>query len=87
MLMVHVTEHKKKLTVTASIFVAYRSAMIIGPQVLPEREAPHYSTGYHSLMGLEIGAMTIIAPYAVGWKIENTIRDKREGIEVTLMAE
>lgn len=57
--------------------------MIIGPQVFREREAPHYSTGYKSLMGFEIGAITILAAYAIGCKIENRIRDKREGTEVT----
>ncbi|EEU36118.1 uncharacterized protein NECHADRAFT_53068 [Fusarium vanettenii 77-13-4] len=85
--MANVAGHTKKLTVTASIFVAYCSAMIIGPQVFLAREAPHYSTGYNCLMGFEIGAITILAAYAIGCKIENRIRDKREGTEVTLTTE
>ncbi|RSL52976.1 hypothetical protein CEP54_010611 [Fusarium duplospermum] len=85
--MANVAGHTKKLTVTASIFVAYYSAMIIGPQVFFQREAPHYSTGYNSLMGFEIGAITMLAAYAIGCKMENRIRDQREGTEVTLTTE
>jgi hypothetical protein len=38
-------------------------------------------------MGSEISAITILAAYAIGCKIKNRIRDKREGTEVTLTTE
>lgn len=82
--MANVSGHTKKLTVTGSIFVAYCTAMIIGPQVFLEREAPTYETGYNSLMGFEIGAISMLAVYAIGCTIENNQRDKREGTDIVL---
>ncbi|RSM16152.1 hypothetical protein CDV31_004615 [Fusarium ambrosium] len=35
----------------------------------------------------EIGAITMLAAYAIGCKMENRIRDKTEGTEVTLTTE
>lgn len=85
--MANVAGHTKKLTVTASIFVAYCCAMIIGPQVFLEREAPHYTTGYTSLIGFEVAAICLLAAYAIGCKIENRRRDAREGTDVCLTQE
>ncbi|KAH6976361.1 major facilitator superfamily domain-containing protein [Ilyonectria sp. MPI-CAGE-AT-0026] len=82
--MANVSGHTKKLTVTASIFIAYCCAMIIGPQVFLTKEAPNYPTGYKCLMGFEIAAICLLGMYAVGCKIENKRRDKREGEYVEL---
>jgi ACS family allantoate permease-like MFS transporter len=80
--MANVSGHTKKLTVTASIFIAYCCAMIIGPQVFLTREAPNYPTGYRCLMAFEISAIFLLGVYAVGCMIENKRRDKREGTNV-----
>ncbi|KAI8719946.1 hypothetical protein NCS52_00438400 [Fusarium sp. LHS14.1] len=49
----NVSGHTKRLTVNATIFLAYCIANIIGPQIFITREAPHYTTGYHAILGFE----------------------------------
>lgn len=84
--MANVSGHTKKLTINATIFLAYCIANIVGPQVFIAKEAPDYTTGYNAIMAFEIVAIACLAAYAVGCIIENRIRDKREGtdIDVTL---
>lgn len=79
-----VSSHTKKLTIKASIFIAYCCAMIIGPQVFLTKKALNYLTGYKCLMGFEITAIFLLRIYAIGCKIENKRRNKREGTNVEL---
>jgi ACS family allantoate permease-like MFS transporter len=79
----NVSGHTKKLTVNATIFVAYCVANIIGPQVFISSEAPSYYTGYNSILGFEIASICCLAAYAGGCIIENRRRDKREGTDVS----
>ncbi|ETS73441.1 hypothetical protein PFICI_15046 [Pestalotiopsis fici W106-1] len=77
--MSNISGHTKKLTVTATIFVAYCCGLIIGPQVFLTSEAPAYATGYNVIMICEILAIVCLLAYAGGCEIENRLRDKREG--------
>ncbi|EEU39001.1 uncharacterized protein NECHADRAFT_3210, partial [Fusarium vanettenii 77-13-4] len=77
----------QKLTVNASIFVAYCAANMIGPQVFFIHEAPNYPTGYNTLLGFEVAAICCIMAYAVGCFIENRQRDRKEGINVSVGAD
>ncbi|KAJ3548281.1 hypothetical protein NM208_g1096 [Fusarium decemcellulare] len=83
----NVSGHTKKLTVNATIFLAYCIANIIGPQVFITKEAPNYSTGYNAILGFEVTAICCMAAYAVGCMIENKRRDKMEGNDVSVMVE
>ncbi|KAM0425060.1 hypothetical protein ACHAPT_009619 [Fusarium lateritium] len=71
--------HTKKLTLNATVFVAYCVANMIGPQVFFIREAPNYPTGFNTLLGFEVAAICCIAAYAVGCFVENRRRDQKEG--------
>ncbi|RSM10004.1 hypothetical protein CDV31_007410 [Fusarium ambrosium] len=83
----NVSGHTKKLTVNASIFVAYCAANMIGPQVFFIREAPNYPTGYNTLLGFEVAAICCITAYAVGCFMENRRRDRKEGTNVSVGAD
>lgn len=85
--MANVSGHTKKLTINATIFLAYCIANIIGPQVFISSEAPHYSTGYNAILGFEIAAIACMAAYATGCKIENKRRDAKEGVIGELSAD
>ncbi|KAH8894000.1 MFS general substrate transporter [Thozetella sp. PMI_491] len=80
--MANVSGHTKKLTINATIFLAYCIANIIGPQVFISAEAPHYSTGYRSILAFEVVAILSLAGYAAGCIIENRKRDRLEGTDV-----
>lgn len=82
--MANVAGHTKKITVNAIIFIAYCTASIIGPQVFLMSEAPHYHTGYSSILGFELAAITCLAVYGTGCYIENKRRNKREGQDVNV---
>ncbi|KAJ5761993.1 Major facilitator superfamily domain general substrate transporter [Penicillium nucicola] len=77
--MANVSGYTKRLTVNGCVFVAYCIAMIIGPQLFIEAEAPRYQTGYNCILAFEICAVICLAVYAFGCMIENKRRDKREG--------
>ncbi|KAF4431480.1 Major facilitator superfamily domain general substrate transporter [Fusarium acutatum] len=83
----NVSGHTKKLTVNATIFLAYCIANIIGPQVFRAAEAPHYPTGYNSILGFEVTAICALLAYAGGCIIENRKRDKAEGTDVSVRVE
>ncbi|RYC83108.1 hypothetical protein BFJ63_vAg14043 [Fusarium oxysporum f. sp. narcissi] len=83
----NVSGHTKKLTVNATIFLAYCIANIIGPQVFRAAEAPHYSTGYNSILGFEATAIYALLAYAGGCIVENRKRDKAEGTDVSVRVE
>lgn len=85
--MANVSGHTKKLTVTATIFVAYCVAQIIAPQVFLASEAPSYPTGYNAILSFEVVAICCLAVYAVGCNIENRRRDKIEGTNVDVSLE
>lgn len=80
----NVSGHTKRLTVNATIFLAYCIANIIGPQIFITREAPHYTTGYNAILGFEVTAICALLVYAGGCIIENKKRDRREGIDVMM---
>ncbi|KAF4837641.1 putative transporter [Colletotrichum siamense] len=80
--MANVSGHTKKLTINATVFLAYCIANIVGPQIFIEREAPNYTTGYSAIMAFEVVAIACMVAYAVGCMIENRIRDRKEGTEV-----
>ena len=80
--MANVSGHTKKLTINATIFLAYCIANIVGPQVFIAKEAPDYTTGYNAIMGFEITAIACLAAYAAGCVVENRRRDRREGVDV-----
>ncbi|KAH8172804.1 major facilitator superfamily protein [Sarocladium implicatum] len=77
--MANVSGHTKKLTINATVFFAYCIANIVGPQVFISSEAPHYTTGYNSILGFEIGAILCMAVYGLGCRWENKQRDAKEG--------
>ncbi|PCD44651.1 hypothetical protein AU210_000108 [Fusarium oxysporum f. sp. radicis-cucumerinum] len=83
----NVSGHTKKLTVNATIFLAYCIANIIGPQVFRAAEAPHYSNGYNSILGFEATAICALLAYAGGCIVENRKRDKAEGTDVSVRVE
>ncbi|RKK29165.1 hypothetical protein BFJ65_g1101 [Fusarium oxysporum f. sp. cepae] len=83
----NVSGHTKKLTVNATTFLAYCIANIIGPQVFRAAEAPHYSTGYNSILGFEATAICALLAYAGGCIVENRKRDKAEGTDVSVRVE
>lgn len=83
----NVSGHTKKLTVNATVFLAYCIANIIGPQVFIATEAPHYTTGYNAILGFEVTAICTLLAYATGCIIENRKRDKAEGTDVPVQVE
>ncbi|KAM6525188.1 hypothetical protein FALCPG4_010746 [Fusarium falciforme] len=83
----NVSGHTKKLTVNASIFVAYCAANMIGTQVFFIHEAPNYPTGYNTLLGLEVAAICCITAYTVGCFMENKQRDRKEATNVSVGAD
>jgi MFS transporter, ACS family, allantoate permease len=78
--MANVSGHTKRITVNATVFLAYCIANIVGPQVFMSKEAPDYSTGYNAILGCEVAAILCMAVYAIGCRIENKRRDAREGL-------
>ncbi|KAH7016372.1 major facilitator superfamily domain-containing protein [Microdochium trichocladiopsis] len=82
--MANVSGHTKKLTINATVLLAYCIANIIGPQVFIAAEAPNYTTGYNAILGFEIVAIASLAAYAIGCRIENSRRDKAEGSDVSV---
>lgn len=74
--------HTKKLTVNAMVFLAYCVANIIAPQTFQSTEAPHYTSGYNSILGFESSAVAIMLLYIVGVKWENRRRDRLYGSEI-----
>lgn len=80
--MANVAGHTKRVTVNALIFMAYCVANIIGPQVFLGREAPDYDTGYNSILGFELMAITCLAVYGFGCYTENKRRDRLQGADV-----
>lgn len=84
--MANVAGHTKKITVNALIFVAYCTASIIGPQIFLSSEAPNYPTGYNSILGFELAAITCLAVYGIGCYMENKKRDRvdEDGLDVSL---
>ena len=85
--MANVSGHTKKLTINATIFLAYCIANIVGPQVFISKEAPDYTTGYSAIMAFEITAIACLAAYAAGCMIENKRRDRKEGVGVSVTAD
>ncbi|KAF4819910.1 putative transporter [Colletotrichum tropicale] len=77
--MANTSGHTKKVTVNAMVFLAYCVANIIAPQTFRASEAPHYATGYNSILGFESSAVALMAVYYVGIKYENRRRDKTYG--------
>ncbi|KAF5496968.1 putative transporter [Colletotrichum siamense] len=77
--MANTSGHTKKVTVNAMVFLAYCVANIIAPQTFRASEAPHYATGYNSILGFESSAVVLMAVYYVGVKYENRRRDKAYG--------
>ncbi|KAF6837195.1 allantoate permease [Colletotrichum plurivorum] len=80
--MANVSGHTKKLTINATVFLAYCIANIVGPQIFIAKEAPNYSTGYSAIMAFEVVAIACMAAYAAGCMIENRRRDKGEGLNI-----
>lgn len=80
--MANVSGHTKKLTINATVFLAYCIANIVGPQIFIAKEAPDYSTGYSAIMAFEVVAIVCMAAYAAGCIIENRRRDRKEGVNV-----
>lgn len=74
--MANTSGHSKKLTVNAMVFLAYCVANIVAPQTFRSSEAPHYTTGYNSIIGFESSAVALMLIYMVGVKWENRRRDK-----------
>ncbi|KAH7039560.1 major facilitator superfamily domain-containing protein [Microdochium trichocladiopsis] len=85
--MANVSGHTKKLTINATVFLAYCIANIIGPQVFIAAEAPNYTTGYNAILGFEIVAIASLAAYAIGCRIENNRRDEADGSGVSVSME
>ncbi|KAI8165317.1 putative transporter [Colletotrichum sp. SAR 10_70] len=77
--MANTSGHTKKVTVNAMVFLAYCVANIIAPQTFRASEAPHYATGYNSILGFESSAVALMVVYYVGIKYENRRRDKTYG--------
>lgn len=77
--MANTSGHTKKVTVNAMVFLAYCVANIIAPQTFRASEAPHYATGYNSILGFESSAVVLMAVYYVGVKYENRRRDEAYG--------
>ncbi|KAK5989278.1 putative transporter [Cladobotryum mycophilum] len=82
--MSNVSGHTKKLTINATLFLAYCIANIAAPQLFFTSEAPRYPTGFSVIVGAECVAILCMAAYALGCIVENRRRDKREGREVYL---
>lgn len=80
--MANVSGHTKRLTINATVFLAYCIANILGPQVFIATEAPDYKTGYSAILAFEVVAMACMAAYAVGCYIENKRRDEQEGTDI-----
>ncbi|KAH6683371.1 major facilitator superfamily domain-containing protein [Halenospora varia] len=76
--MANTSGHTKKVTVNAMVFLAYCLANIIAPQTFQSSQAPTYESGYNSILGFEIGAVSLMAAYALGVQIENRLRDRKQ---------
>lgn len=87
--MANTSGHTKKITVNAMVFLAYCVANIVGPQTFRTSQAPHYSTGYNTIVGVESAAVALMALYVVGVKWENRNRDRLYGkvVENTIEVE
>ncbi|KAJ0319031.1 hypothetical protein Brms1b_004006 [Colletotrichum noveboracense] len=55
------------------------AACCIVPLTFRASEAPHYTTGYNSILGFESSAVVLMAVYYVGVKYENRRRDEAYG--------
>lgn len=77
--MANTSGHTKKLTVNAMTFLAYCVANILAPQTFRASQAPHYTSGYNSILGFESSAIAIMLLYIVGVQWENRRRDKKHG--------
>jgi MFS transporter, ACS family, allantoate permease len=77
--MANTSGHTKKLTVNAMVFLAYCVANIVAPQTFRSSEAPHYTSGYNSILGFESSAVALMLIYIVGVKCENRRRDRLYG--------
>lgn len=73
--MANTAGHTKKVTVNAMVFLAYCVANILAPQTFRASEAPHYKSGYNSIVGFEASAIALMVVYYVGIKWENRRRD------------
>lgn len=82
--MANVSGHTKKLTINATVFLAYCIANIVGPQIFIAKEAPDYTTGYNAILAFEVISICCMAAYATGCIIENRRRDQREGTDVSV---
>ncbi|KAK1963844.1 hypothetical protein LY78DRAFT_748823 [Colletotrichum sublineola] len=80
----NVSGHTKKLTVSATVFLAYCIANIVAPQVFIATEAPHYTTGYNAILGFEAAAVACLAAYGIGCAVENKRRGVAEGSNVSV---
>ncbi|KAK2003429.1 MFS general substrate transporter [Colletotrichum falcatum] len=74
----NVSGHTKKPTVSATVFLAYCTANIIGPQVFIATEALHYTTGYNAIQGFEVAAIVCLAAYGIGCALEDKRREVAE---------
>jgi ACS family allantoate permease-like MFS transporter len=77
--MANTSGHTKKVTVNAMVFLAYCVANIVAPQTFRASQAPHYGSGYNSILGFESSAVALMAVYYVGVKWENRKRDREHG--------
>jgi MFS family permease len=77
--MANTSGHTKKTIVNTVNFVSYCVSNIIAPQFFLTREAPHYRTGYHAILGFTAAALVSILAYGAGCYMENSRRDKLYG--------
>ncbi|KAH8895255.1 MFS general substrate transporter [Thozetella sp. PMI_491] len=80
--MANTSGHTKKLTVNAMVFLAYCVANIVAPQTFQSSEAPHYTSGYNSILGFEASAVAIMLVYFLGIRWENRRRDRIHGVVI-----
>lgn len=77
--MANTSGHTKKTVINTVNFLSYCVSNIIAPQFFLTREAPHYPTGYHAILGFTAAACISILTYGAGCFIENKRRDKLYG--------
>lgn len=80
--MANTSGHTKKITVNAMVFLAYCIANIVAPQTFRSSQAPHYTTGYNSILGFEVSAIAIMLAYIAGVRWENSRRDRIHGVVI-----
>ncbi|VUC38193.1 unnamed protein product [Clonostachys rosea] len=78
--MANTSGHTKKVVVNAMVFLAYCVANIVAPQTFRATEAPHYETGYNTILGVESAAVALMGMYYIGIKWENKRRDRMYGV-------